>query len=81
MIHKVRAKMSEILELTKQAGMGLRLARVKPAVFELLKRDGFLDRIGENRAHGNVFRAIEIQMGSAEVSDPATVIDGAIEPS
>ena len=75
------SKMSEILELTKQAGMGLRLARVKPAVFELLKRDGFLDRIGENRTHGNVFRAIEIQMGSAEVSDPTTVIDGAIEPS
>ncbi len=75
------AKMREILELTKQAGMGLRLARVKPAVFELLKRDGFLDRIGENRVHGNVFRAIEIQTGSAEVSDPATVIDDAIEPS
>ena len=75
------SKMSEILELTKQAGMGLRLARVKPAVFELLKRDGFLDRIGENRTHGNVFRAIEIQMGSAEVSDPTTAIDGAIEPS
>ena len=75
------AKMREILELTKQAGMGLRLARVKPAVFELLKRDGFLDRIGENRVHGNVFRAIEMQTGSAEVSDPATVIDDAIEPS
>ena len=74
-------KMSEILELTKQAGMGLRLARVKPAVFELLKRDGFLDRIGENRTHGNVFRAIEIQMGGAEVSDPTTAIDDAIEPS
>ena len=40
------AKMGEILELTQQAGVTLRLARVKPAVQELLDRDGFLDRIG-----------------------------------
>ena len=36
------AKMREILELTEQAGVTLRLARVKPAVRELLRRDGFL---------------------------------------
>ena len=64
------AKMGEILDLTEQSGVTLRLARVKPAVFELLKRDGFLDRIGEDRAHGNVFRAVEMQMTTAEVPDP-----------
>src|SRR4051812_29287823 len=33
------AKMHEILQLTEQAGVTLRLARVKPAVRELLERD------------------------------------------
>ena len=41
------AKMHEILDLTEQAGVTLRLARVKPAVRELLARDGFLDRLGD----------------------------------
>ena len=59
------AKMGEILELTQQAGVTLRLARIKPAVYELLRRDGFVDRIGEDRTHGNVYRAVEAQIGEA----------------
>ena len=43
------AKLHEILELTEQAGVTLRLARVKPAVRELLRRDDVLDRIGGRR--------------------------------
>ena len=62
------AKMGEILELTRQAEVTLRLARVKPEVYELLRRDGFLARLGEGRTHGNVFRAVEMQM-EAEVLD------------
>ena len=64
------AKMGEILELTEQAGVTLRLARVKPAVRELLRRDGFLDRIGDDRTHGNVYRAVEAQIGQAETPGP-----------
>jgi sulfate permease, SulP family len=60
------AKMGEILELTKQADISLRLARVKPAVHEILRRDGFLERIGDDRTHGNVYRAVEAEMGDAE---------------
>ena len=60
------AKMAEILELTKQADITLRLARVKPAVYEILKRDGFLERIGHDRTHGNVYRAVQAEMGDAE---------------
>ena len=56
------AKMGEVLELTNQAGVALRLARVKPAVEEVLRRDGFLDRLGEDRTHGNVHRAVEAQL-------------------
>jgi SulP family sulfate permease len=60
------AKMGEILDLTSQAGVTLRLARVKPAVYELLRRDGFLDRIGEHRTHGSVYRAVEAQVGETQ---------------
>jgi len=56
------AKMREILELTEQAGVILRLARVKPAVREVLERDGVLDRIGDDKTHGNVDQAVEAQI-------------------
>ncbi len=57
------AKMGEILELTRQADITLRLARLKPAVYEILNRDGFLQRIGDDRIHGNVYRAVEAETG------------------
>jgi SulP family sulfate permease len=60
------AKLGDILELTEQAGVTLRLARVKPAVQELLGRDGFLDRIGPEKTHGNVYRAVAAQIGEAD---------------
>jgi sulfate permease, SulP family len=56
------AKMREILELTAQAGITLRLARIKPTVRDLLVRDGVLDRIGEKNTHGNVDHAVAAQM-------------------
>ena len=56
------AKMREILELTEQAGVILRLARVKLAVREALERDGVLDRIGDDKTHGNVDQAVEAQI-------------------
>ena len=46
------AKMGEVLDLTDQAGVALRLARVKPAVAEVLRRDDFFDRLGEGRTMG-----------------------------
>ena len=68
------AKMGEILDLTDQAEVTLRLARVKPAVAEVLRRDGFLDRLGKARTHGNVHRAVEAQMGDME--NPAGGLSG-----
>jgi anti-anti-sigma regulatory factor len=58
------AKMREIFEITEQAGTTLRLARVKPAVRELLARDGVLDRIGDQHTHGNVEHAVEAQIAA-----------------
>ena len=46
----------------QQAGVILRLARVKPAVREVLERDGVLDRIGDDKTHGNVDEAVEAQI-------------------
>jgi SulP family sulfate permease len=62
------AKMREIFELTKHAGVTLHLARVKPTVFELLRRDGVIDAIGEDRIHGNVFRAVEAQISTQKAT-------------
>jgi sulfate permease, SulP family len=64
------AKMREILELTEGAGVTLRLARVKPAVRELLRRDHVLDRIGGHRIHGNVHRAVQAQLLAADTPEP-----------
>jgi hypothetical protein len=58
--------MREILELTDQAGVTLRLARVKPAVRELLQRDGVLDRIGRDRVHQSVAQAVAAQMAAQD---------------
>ena len=58
------AKMHEILDLTEHAGMTLRLARVKPAVRELLGRDGVLDRIGAGKTHENVDQAVAAQLAA-----------------
>ena len=60
------AKMREIFDLTRHAGVTLHLARVKPTVFELLRRDGVIDRIGDDRIHGNVYRAVEAEVGRAK---------------
>jgi sulfate permease, SulP family len=66
------AKLNEIIDLTNDAGVTLRLARVKPPVSVILARDGVLDRIGAGRIHGNVHRAVEAQLGDPQPrpSDP-----------
>jgi sulfate permease, SulP family len=63
------AKMADILVLTKDSGISLRLARVKPAVYATLDRDGVVARVGLDHVHGNVFRAVEAQLAA---SDPPT---------
>ena len=53
------AKMNEILDLTEQAGVMLRLARVKPAVRDVLRRDGVLERLGDEGSYLSVAQAVE----------------------
>jgi SulP family sulfate permease len=51
-------KLSEILDLAQTAGLALHLARVKPHVLAVLTADGVVERIGAERIHGNVDRAV-----------------------
>ena len=62
----------EMLERAREAvpDADLRLARVKPGVLAVLRADGFVDRLGADRIHGNVHRAVEAQLSRAP-SPPA----------
>ena len=53
------AKLGELHELTDASAVELRLARLKPEVAAVLAADGLIDRIGQERVHGNVHRAVE----------------------
>jgi anti-anti-sigma factor len=55
-------QLTAILELVEAGGGTLRLARVKPSVLAVLRADGFVDRLGADRIHGNVHRAVEAQL-------------------
>ncbi|MFZ2013342.1 MAG: SulP family inorganic anion transporter, partial [Nocardioides sp.] len=57
------ATLDDILVLCDQAGVELRLARVKPDVRAVLDREGTVDRLGADHLHGNVHRAVEAQVG------------------
>ena len=48
----------QIVELAKSYGAEIRLARVKPSVIDLLRRDGVIDELGENHVHPNVYEAV-----------------------
>jgi sulfate permease, SulP family len=55
-------QLAAILELVQSDGATLRLARVKPSVLAVLRADGFVDRLGAERIHGNVQRAVRTQL-------------------
>ena len=56
------AQLASILELVEGSDATLRLARIKPNVLAVLRADGFVDRLGADRIHGNVDRAVEAQL-------------------
>ena len=55
-------QLTTILALVQGGGATLRLARVKPRVLTVLRADGFVERLGAERIHGNVHRAVEAQL-------------------
>jgi SulP family sulfate permease len=50
--------LSEIHALAEASGLVLHLARVKPQVLAVMRADGVVERIGADRIHGNVYRAV-----------------------
>ena len=58
------ATLAEILDFTDSAGVRLSLARVKPAVAQVLASDGVLERLGEDRVHGSIPLAVEAQLAA-----------------
>jgi anti-anti-sigma factor len=58
------AKLAELERYVRDRGGTLRLARVKPTVVEVLRKDGFVDRIGADHVHGNVHEAVEAALRS-----------------
>ena len=66
------AKLADVVTMADEAGVALRLARVKPPVAAVLKRDGVWDRIGPDHVHGNIDQAVRAELGpSATASPPA----------
>ena len=57
--------MADIVDLARESGVDLRLARLKPTVRAILARDGVIERIGEDKIHGNIFRAVQAQQAAA----------------
>ncbi|HSU34371.1 MAG TPA: sulfate permease [Propionibacteriaceae bacterium] len=63
------AKLGDVVDLAHDSGITLRLARVKPDVSFTLGKDGILDRIGTDKIHGSVHRAVQAQL---DASPPST---------
>ncbi len=59
------SKLLDILELTAESAVTLRLARLKTSVRRTLERDGVIERLGEDKVHGNVFRAVQAQLDAS----------------
>ena len=62
------AKLGDVLDLAQDAGLTLRLARLKPGVRATLDRDGVLDRVGGDNIHGNVYRAVQAQLEASSAA-------------
>lgn len=56
------AKLGDVVSLTGESGITLRLARLKPSVGATLERDGVLQRIGAGNIHGNVATAVQAHL-------------------
>ena len=58
------AQLREIVELARENDISVRLARVKPAVLDVLARDSVLDTIGADHIHDDVNQAVETQLSA-----------------
>ena len=52
------ATFAQILQLATTYGIDVRIARVKPAVLDVLRRDGVADRLGADHIYPNLYEAV-----------------------
>lgn len=69
------ATLHEILDLARDSDVVVRLARLKPAVRATLARDGVVDRLGTDRIHGSVHRAVEAHRAQGAASPEGTEVE------
>lgn len=58
------AKLADIVHLAEESAVSLRLTRLKPAVRATLDRDGVVDRLGADKIHGNIYRAVQAELAA-----------------
>ena len=58
------AKLHEIHELLEAEDIELRLAQVRPTVYDVLAADGLIELLGADHIHGDVYRAVQAQLES-----------------
>lgn len=60
------ASMADIVRLVRDAGVQLRLTRLKPGPRSVLEREGVITLIGADHIHGNIHRAVAAEQNDAE---------------
>ncbi len=61
-------ELRRLLEFAEREGCSLRLARVRGDVLDVLRADGLVARLGEDRLHGNVDDAVETELSERRSS-------------
>ncbi len=56
------ADLGRMVTLAEQAGISFRLSRVAPTVIDVLRADGIVDQLGEDRFHPNVDLAVKADL-------------------
>ncbi|GAA5202723.1 SulP family inorganic anion transporter [Microbacterium jejuense] len=59
------ASMADVVTLARDAGVQLRLTRLKPGPRAVLDREGVIELIGADHIHGNIHRAVEAEQRDA----------------
>ena len=59
------ATLADVVTLARDAGVRLRLTRVKPGPRAVLEREGVIGLIGADHIHGNIHRAVEAEQNDA----------------
>ncbi|WP_434318664.1 SulP family inorganic anion transporter [Leifsonia sp. P73] len=60
------ATLADVVTLARDAGVRLRLTRLKPGPRAVLQREGVIELIGADHIHGNIHRAVEAEHNDAE---------------